>query len=144
MPGTAAPVPAPSRDDADVHGKTAPVLVVDDNPVVRQGLGKVLTTAGFRVETAANGLEALVVIEKHPPAAVVCDIMMPVMDGLRLYERLSALAPAVARRIVFVTAWADDPSIRTFLQRTGQPVLQKPFEIRDLIQAVRELTARPD
>jgi two-component system sensor histidine kinase/response regulator len=121
--------------------RTATVLVVDDNRVVRQGLTKALGTAGYEVETAANGLEALLVTERCSPDAIVCDIMMPVMDGMRFFERLVAVAPTLARRVLFVTAWADDPTFDNFLAQAGRPILHKPFEVPDLLRAVAGIIA---
>lgn len=130
-------MPSASPNDAPAGGST--VLVVDDNRVVRQGLRKVLAAAGYQVETAANGVEGLLVAERRPPAAIVCDIMMPVMDGMRFFERLAATAPELTRRVLFVTAWADDAAIESFLERSGQPTLQKPFEVPDLLRAVKQV-----
>lgn len=117
------------------------VLLVDDNQNVREGLARVLRKSGFSVATAENGLEALAALEGNRYGAIVCDIMMPVMDGIRLYQLIEARHPDVARHILFVSAWFDDPEVQSFLARTGRPVLRKPFEIGDFLQAVREVAA---
>lgn len=117
------------------------VLLVEDNHQVREGLARVLSRAGFNVTTAENGLEALARLEGRQFEAVVSDIMMPVMDGMRLYQVLEVRYPEAARRLLFVSAWFDDPEVQAFLRRSGRPVLQKPFEIEDLIRRVRELAA---
>ncbi len=117
------------------------VLLVEDNQQVREGLARVLSRAGFSVTTAENGLEALARLEGGRYGAVVSDIMMPVMDGMRLYQLLEVRHPEAARRLVFVSAWFDDPEVQAFLRRSGRPVLQKPFDIGDLIRMVRELAA---
>ena len=107
-------------------------------------MGAVLAAAGYAVEMAANGLEALVAVERRRPAAIVCDIMMPVMDGMRFFEQLAANALASARRVVFVTAWSDDEKIESFLKRPGQSMLQKPFEVPELIGAVKRIVTQCD
>lgn len=117
------------------------ILLVDDNHEVREGLARVLRRSGFAVVTAENGLEALEKLEGTEYRVVISDIMMPVMDGIRLYELLEVRYPAVAKRVVFVSAWFDDPVVNAFLTRTGRPVLQKPFEIQDFIRTVRETAA---
>jgi len=116
------------------------VLLVDDNQNVREGLARVLRKSGFAVATAQNGLEALAALEGNSYGAIVCDIMMPVMDGIRLYQLIEARHPDAAKHILFVSAWFDDPEVQSFLDRTGRPVLRKPFEIGDLLKAVREVT----
>lgn len=119
----------------------ATILLVDDNQNVREGLARVLRKSGFTVATAQNGLEALAALEGSHYGAIVCDIMMPVMDGIRLYHLIETRHPASAKHILFVSAWFDDPEVQAFLARTGCPVLQKPFEIGDLIKALREVAA---
>lgn len=118
------------------------VLLIDDNHEVREGLARVLRRSGFEVATAENGLDALEKLEGTPQyRVVICDLMMPVMDGIRLYEQLEARLPEVARRVMFVSAWFDDPDVQAFLGRTGRPVLRKPFEIHDFIRTVKEIAA---
>ncbi len=119
------------------------VLLVDDNVVVRKGLAKALQAAGFAVTVAENGLAALMQIDVRQYRAIILDIMMPVMDGAHFYEQLVTEYPSAARRVLFVTAWADDPTVQSFLADTGRPVLQKPFEIEEFVDAVRRVAARP-
>ena len=88
------------------------VLVVDDNRIVRNGLAKLLQSEGYQVAMAEHGLAALLKIQEHPYGVIVCDIMMPVMDGMTLYERLDAEYPAEARRVLFMTAWPDEPQVK--------------------------------
>jgi CheY-like chemotaxis protein len=117
------------------------VLLVDDNPDVREGLARVLRRSGFEVATAENGLDALAKLEGEEFRAVISDIMMPVMDGIRMYQLLEVRHPEVAKHVMFVSAWFDDPEVQDFLTRTGRPILSKPFEIQDFIRAVEEVAA---
>lgn len=117
------------------------ILLVDDNRQVREGLARVLRRSGYSVDTAENGLEALADIEERKFRAIICDIMMPVMDGISLYEALQSRHPGAAQRVMFVSAWFDDPQVRTFLEKTGRPVLQKPFEIQDFLHTVGKVAA---
>jgi two-component system response regulator MprA len=117
------------------------VLVVDDNQGVRDGLAKALAVEGFRVCTADNGLVAFTEARKQAFDAIVLDIMMPVIDGMHLYEALVAENPAAANRVLFVSAWFDDPDVERFLRRTGRPVVAKPFDIHDIVRRVRLLAS---
>ena len=117
------------------------VLLVDDIRDVREGLARVLRRSGYSVDTAENGLEALADVEKRQFRVVISDIMMPVMDGVRFYEILERRHPLVARRVIFVSAWSDDPEVQAFLRAAGRPLLQKPFEIQDLLRAVEGVAA---
>jgi two-component system response regulator MprA len=64
------------------------VLIVDDEPAVRDALDRALRTAGFAVRTAANGEEGLEAIADQHPDLVVLDVLMPVMDGFEACRRL--------------------------------------------------------
>ncbi|HWP36906.1 MAG TPA: response regulator [Gemmatimonadales bacterium] len=113
------------------------VLIVEDNPQVRASLSRILTRTGFEVDEAENGLAALSMVERRTYQVVICDIKMPVMDGVRMYELLERAYPAVARRVVFVSAWFDDADVRGFLEGTGRPFLQKPFDMDAFVRTVR-------
>ncbi len=124
-----------------MNTSTLTVLLVEDNHEVREGLARVLRRSGYDVATAENGLDALAKMEGGEFRAVICDIMMPVMDGIRLYQLLEARHPQMAKHVVFVSAWFDDPEVQAFLARTGRPILRKPFEIPDFIRAVEQVAA---
>lgn len=112
------------------------ILLVDDDPDVCRSLARALQTAGYAVERAGHGADALEKLANQRFAVVVCDLMMPVMDGMRFYERLQNTCPETADRVVFITGWAHDPRIRRFLKRTRRPTLLKPFEIDDFLAEV--------
>lgn len=124
-----------------MNTSTLTVLLVEDNHEVREGLARVLRRSGYDVATAENGLDALAKLEGGEFRAVISDIMMPVMDGIRLYQVLEVRHPQVAKHVMFVSAWFDDPEVQAFLARTGRPILRKPFEIPDFIRAVQEVAA---
>ncbi len=113
------------------------VLLVDDDPAVRQAVGKALGRAGFEVTAVDNGLAALVAIQTHSFGVVVTDIRMDFMDGIRLYRELEAEYPELQERVVFVSAWSKDPEVDAFVQRTGRPLLGKPFELAELLDLVK-------
>src|SRR3972149_2856315 len=98
------------------------VLLVEDNHEVREGLARVLRRSGFEVATAENGLEALAKLEGGQFRAVISDIMMPVMDGIRLYQLLEIRHPQVTKHVMFVSAWFDDPEVPGVLPRAGGPI----------------------
>ncbi|MEX0690766.1 MAG: response regulator [Gemmatimonadales bacterium] len=113
------------------------VLVVDDDAAVRSTFARALTQIGFSAHEAATPVDALAVLKKQPMNAIICDFAMPGMDGSTFHQRLLEVAPDVADRIVFVTGWAKDPKTRKLLDHTGQPLLEKPVELNDLITHVR-------
>ncbi len=105
-------------------------------------MGKALGQAGFEVTAVDNGLAALAAIQKHLFGVVVSDIRMDFLDGMRFYQEIEAEYPELQEHVVFVSAWGDDKEIGAFLHRTGRPLLRKPFELRDLLDLVKDTAAR--
>lgn len=115
------------------------MLVVDDDPDVRTAISKVLGRNGLAVVTAENGLAAMAAVGLHPVVAIVCDVRMELFNGFQFFDLLKAQRPELAQRLVFVTAWGDDPEIRAQLAQAGRPVVWKPFDIQALVSLVRDV-----
>ena len=92
---------------------------------------------------AGSGREALQVLREDSEFdAVVCDIMMPDVNGIEVYESLLASDPAMCERFIFATAGAFTNAAQQFLRKVGRPVLEKPFRPSDLFVAIDELIAQ--
>jgi DNA-binding response OmpR family regulator len=87
---------------------------------------------GHHVDTARNGREALEYIDQRHYDVIITDIKMPDMDGRALHQRLRELDSELARRTIFITGDTVSPETRTFLDRVRNPVLAKPFRIREV------------
>ena len=103
------------------------LLVVDDDPDIREALAAALEDHGFRVVTAADGGEALGVLEDRGPMPIVLDLMMPRMDGWTFLERLRANGALAGSPVVIVSAVAPYG-----VPAGAEAVLAKPFAIADL------------
>src|SRR5437867_1078963 len=90
-----------STDDA--------VLIVEDDTEIREALRDLLTEHGYRVLEAANGLEALSLVERlpEPPCVVLLDLMMPVMTGWELLEKWETQGGVEPHRVCIISAFAD-------------------------------------
>jgi len=118
---------------------TRTVLVVDDDPSIRESLNEVLSVEGYRVLQAGDGQEALLALQGRNDACVVLlDLAMPRMDGLALLAELSRL-PDPARHPVVVMSANAHPSELEFPQVVA--LLRKPFELDELLRWV-ELCSR--
>ena len=118
---------------ADSAGATEVILVVDDDPGIRQTIRWALEDEGFTVATAADGQEALAQGERHRPALVILDMTLPVLDGHAVADGLRAGGAAVP--ILMITA---DGSAVAKARRVGAyAYLKKPFDIDALLGAVR-------
>ena len=116
------------------------ILVVDDEPAVRDSLGRALRLEGYDVELAADGEEAVVAVGRSLPDAVVLDVLMPRLDGIAACRRLRASGDrtpvlmltardAVSDRVAGLDAGADD-------------YLVKPFALEELLARLRALLRR--
>ena len=114
------------------------ILVVDDDKLARHTLRHMLEHAGFTVILAAGGRQALRTFQERPFAAVVTDIMMPSMDGLRLIRELLMLQPDAG----IVAISGAEKRLEVARQVGAKAVLRKPIEVADLVQAVRLVTGQ--
>jgi signal transduction histidine kinase len=119
----------------------ASVLVVDDEAALASAVGDALRDAGYLVDHAADGEEALARIEARPFDAVICDLKMPRLDGKAFYRMLSARSPALARRVIFVTGDVAGTDAEGFLTQSGCRWLAKPFRLAELVRVLREVLA---
>jgi PAS domain S-box-containing protein len=145
LPGVAAidDARAESRPSISIPPPRTPrgrVLVVDDEPVLAAALGRSLEPE-FEVEVLGNGREALERLRRDPPFdAVLCDLIMPEMTGMDVYEALSETDPELASRIIFMTGGTFTTRARDFLASISNPALDKPFDLTMLEAMLRTRT----
>jgi signal transduction histidine kinase len=118
------------------------VLVIDDEPEIRELLGDILEPTGFEIETAASGREALGMIASRRYAAIVCDLRMPDLDGPGLYGEVARQVPEALNRFVFATGDLLNDAADGFLTETGRPCLAKPFLPQQVRMIVSEVAGR--
>jgi two-component system cell cycle sensor histidine kinase/response regulator CckA len=131
----AQPVPQPPVQDAG----GARVLVVEDEPALSVAVSEALTDAGFQVDRAGDGQEALERIDTQVYDLLICDLKMPRMDGPALYREILATKPQLAKRMVFVTGDVAGTDAERFLEESACQWLSKPFRLGDLLRVAREV-----
>ena len=143
LPVTGAKLPpAPPRRtnfDAPEAVIGASVLVVEDEAHLASAVVDALRDAGYVVDHANDGEEALARVEARAFDLVVCDLKMPRVDGKTFYRLLEAAAPKLAERVIFVTGDVAGTEAEAFLEDSGCRWLAKPFRLGDLLRAVREV-----
>jgi DNA-binding response OmpR family regulator len=128
--------PLPSSKARAAYDR-ATILVVDDDPSILTTVSEVLEFEGYNVDTAANGAEAIVAIERSCPGLVLLDMRMPVLDGWGFARELRERG--VVLPILVMTAARD---ARRWAEEIGaQGYIAKPFELDDLLGAVDHLLA---
>jgi PAS domain S-box-containing protein len=135
--------PAPVRTVAAVRPATTAarrMLVVDDEAAMRAAITRFLTGLGHSVTAAAGGLEARALLDANEYDVVLLDLRMPDLGGDTLYEELRDRDPRHAHRVVFVTGDVQSEPVRRFLERSGRPVVGKPFQLDELATVLAGVT----
>jgi PAS domain S-box-containing protein len=123
----------------------ANILIVDDEPVVRQLLSQILQEEGHKVETTDDGNEALNRIKKNGYNLILLDIKLPGLSGSKLYEHIREISLSLSKRVVFITGDVMAADTESFLSRTKVPFIAKPFNVKQLKAEINRLltTHRP-
>jgi len=113
------------------------VLVVDDDPGIREAIQRLLESAGLQVRTAANGREALAAVESDPPDLILMDFQMPEMDGVTCCEELKSNPETESIPVLLATRSQVDLASLTY----ADGFLVKPYRQDVLFSLVRKLLA---
>ena len=118
------------------------VLIVDDEPVVARTLGMIFKRSGYSAQVVHSADDAMTFALASPPDLVLCDIEMPIRDGLSLMSQLGRDLPAIPI-LVLTGAYRNLPKIRERAGTLRQPVsiLTKPCQPTDLLNAASALLA---
>jgi DNA-binding NarL/FixJ family response regulator len=118
------------------------ILVIEDDPAYRDNMELILRMEGYRVLTATDGTSALAAVWDDPPDLILCDIMMPGMDGRAVFEQLKQDQQTSDIPFIFVTALGGRENIRSGMAAGADDYLTKPFTAEELIDAVKGRLAR--
>jgi two-component system OmpR family response regulator len=124
----ATPSPAPTS--------AARILVVDDEPAIREFLARILRRIGHEPVLAGDGAAALAIVRDDPPDAILCDHRMGAMSGAAFNDAVAKVAPALAGRFAFMTGDVTNPELRAVADARGIPLLAKPFDIESVERTV--------
>jgi len=128
--------PPAQRPTTPERSGRAKVVVIDDEPLVGRSIRRALR--GHDVEVYSSGREAIDRLRSGEPFDIVfCDLMMPEVSGIEVYNQVATVVPDLGSRFVFMTGGAFTAPAREFLETTPLLCLEKPFELRQ----VRELVA---
>jgi len=129
-------VEAAKEDGKAIGGR---ILVVDDEPTILAFLKRVLGGEGYEVETVSSGREALGMIKNKRYGLILCDIKLPGLSGVELYEQIEKVAPSLQNRVIFITGDVTSTDTQAFLEKTEAPYVTKPFDIAKLKEEVKRV-----
>ncbi|HXR08701.1 MAG TPA: response regulator, partial [Candidatus Acidoferrum sp.] len=136
--------PAPPLQTPDLPHGTETILLVEDDPALREMAARLLGRLGYTVLSAGNGLEALNVTHQRATGHIdllFTDVVMPHMSGKELADRMQALYPHT--RILFTSAYTPNAIVQQGVLIKGVALLTKPFTPTALARRVREVLDQP-
>ncbi|SEK75464.1 response regulator [Parapedobacter koreensis] len=112
------------------------VLIIEDNDDIREGTKEILELTGYQVYTAPEGKTGVDMALKHLPDIILCDIMMPELDGFGVLYMLSKHPEAATIPFIFLTAKAERADMRKAMEMGADDYLTKPFDDIELLNAI--------
>ncbi|UOB16342.1 response regulator transcription factor [Abyssalbus ytuae] len=118
------------------------ILLVDDEPDILEIVGYNLSSEGYQVSTAKNGVEAIAKAKKELPHLIILDVMMPEMDGIEACERIRKIPELSEAVIAFLTARGEDYSQVAGFEAGADDYITKPIKPKVLVSKVKALLRR--
>src|SRR5579862_7426519 len=119
-----------------LDNKIKSILVIEDNHDVRENIVEILELSNYRVLTANNGKEGIAIATKEIPDLIVCDIMMPELDGYGVLNSLNRNKETFGVPFIFLTAKSEKTDFRKAMEMGADDYLTKPFTRSDLLKAI--------
>jgi len=135
-PTTQVAEPAQSSAPAQEPARRTRILVLDDEPAIRDFLGRILSRGGYEPVLASSGDSALKIVRDNPPDAILCDHRMAGMTGIAFHAAVAEIKPSLASRFVFMSGDVLNVELSEFAVTHGVTLLAKPFDIESVDRAV--------
>jgi DNA-binding NtrC family response regulator len=117
--------------------QTASILVVDDEENAREGLSKILSKEGYRVETAANGKEAIDSLKRQRYDLVITDMRMPLMDGFEVLREIKKMDENIG--VIMITAYGEVESYLEAMNMGAFEYINKPVRVNELKRVITKV-----
>ncbi|TAF07285.1 MAG: EAL domain-containing response regulator [Nostocales cyanobacterium] len=113
------------------------ILIIEDDAIMRELIQQILDIEGFSTKTAENGWLGLQMVEQYQPDLIICDVMMPRLDGYSLIQTLRQDPVTATIPFIFLTAKIERCDLRQAMELGADDYLTKPFEAFELLQAIK-------
>jgi len=120
------------------------ILLIEDNNDVRENTAEILTLANYTVFTAKNGKEGIEAAQRENPDLIICDIMMPILDGYGVLHLLSKNESTSGIPFIFLSAKAERSDMRKGMDMGADDYLTKPFDSAELLSAIESRLKRSE
>jgi len=112
------------------------ILIVEDDEIVRENLFELLSNEGYECTMAIDGLEATQIIKGYLPDLILCDLMMPRIDGFEFFELFQSLNNNTFIPFIFLTAKTDPHSVQHAMGKGADDFIFKPFKAQELLERI--------
>src|SRR5690606_5205642 len=112
------------------------ILIIEDHDDIRESTAEILELAGYNVFTAPEGKTGVELALEHLPNLILCDIMMPVLDGYGVLYLLSKNPKTASIPLIFITAKAERADLRKGMEMGADDYITKPFDDMELLNAI--------
>jgi len=120
------------------------ILLIEDNPDIRENMSEIMSLASFNVLTAENGKLGVELATQHKPDLIICDIMMPVLDGYGVIHMLQKNPETQSIPFIFLTAKAERSEMRKGMELGADDYITKPFNGTELLNAIESRLKKSD
>lgn len=118
------------------------VILIEDDPILRENTAELLDLSGYQVQTAADGKKGVIAVKENLPDVIVCDIMMPELDGYGVLQALSKDEKTKGIPFIFLSAKTERKDVRKGMELGADDYLTKPFGESELIGAIESRLAK--
>jgi two-component system sensor histidine kinase/response regulator len=125
------------RNRQDDCGLMKKVVIIDDEPSMRKNLARMLETESFQVWTAEDGLEGLDSIEKNLPDVILCDVVMPRLDGFDLLQKVKSSNATALTPVILLSGRSEKNTVRRGMELGADDYLVKPFTTDELLNSIQ-------
>jgi two-component system NtrC family sensor kinase len=130
--------------EPSISGTSAPtILIVEDSLIQKELLRRIIEDAGYAVQVAANGAEGLALASAHPPAVVVTDVNMPVMDGYEMCQAMREQRALETLPVILLTSLSDTQDVIRGLNAGADCYVTKPYDKALLLACIQSLLTQP-
>ena len=118
------------------------VLIIEDSQEICENTTELLELAGFKVIAAVNGREGIEAAVKKSPDIILCDILMPEMNGYEVIKQLKENTSTAAIPFIYVTASGEKNEVKLAMEMGADGYVRKPFDVDELMAAINKCFAR--
>jgi len=117
------------------------VLIIEDNLEIRENTSEILQLKGYEVITSDNGRDGIAAVLRESPDVILCDIMMPDVNGYQVIRELRANPLSEKIPFIYVTASGEKSEVKMAMELGANGYVRKPYDVKELIEAIQKVLA---